>query len=156
MMRQYGLQMIQNLNDFLHDVEHKKYATQTGTDVHAKMRKVVVNENRFSGDTDIVKILKEHPELWRFFDKTARTEISIAGYVHGFFISRRIDRLLINHETRIIDFIDYKTDINKTEFMEKYEHQLNEYKELLKSLYPDYKINGYILWLKDWVLHKVV
>lgn len=155
-MKQYGLQMIRNLNEFLHDAEHKKHATQVGVNMHAKMQKIVIQENSFNGDIDIIKNLKEHPELWRFFDKTAQTEISIAGYVHGFFISRRIDRLLINHETKNIDFVDYKTDIDKTEFIEKYKYQLNEYKELLKSAYPGYKINGYILWLKDWELYKVI
>ncbi len=152
----YGLQMTQNLNDFLTQNTQKSHAVQNGTLAHAKMQGIVIDSDYICGNSDIINIIKERADLLPFFTKTAKTEVPIAGVIKGCFISRRIDRLLINHDTKTIDFIDYKTDIDKNAFAEKYKHQLKEYAELLHSAYPDYKINGYILWLHDWVLDKII
>ena len=153
----YGLQMTQNLNNFLQGFEQKQFATKAGTVAHAKMQHIVIDANSGDmGDKQIIDTIKTKPELIRFFSANAKTEVPIAGYVGGIFVSRRIDRLLINDDIKTIDFIDYKTDIDKTLFVDKYKKQLSEYAELLQSAYPDYKINGYILWLHDWDLAGVV
>jgi ATP-dependent exoDNAse (exonuclease V) beta subunit len=94
--------------------------------------------------------------LLPFFTSNAKTEVPIAGVLRGVFVSRRIDRLLVNNDNKTIDFIDYKTDTDKNAFIEQYRHQLKEYAELLHSAYPDYKINGYILWLNDWSINKII
>ena len=135
---------------------HKKHATDTGTGMHAVMQKIVIDKDVTKGDIDIIGVIENRADLLPFFAKDAQTEVAIAGYIHGFFVSRRIDRLLINHDTKTIDFIDYKTDTNKDAFIEQYKQQLKEYAELLSSAYPEYKINGYILWLHDWVLDKLI
>ena len=155
-MKLYGLQMTRNLNNFLRESEHKQYAVQKGTDMHTKMQKIVVDSDCVIGDTDIVNIIKKRSDLVLFFNKNAKTEVSVVGYICGTFISRRIDRLFIDDKTKTVYFIDYKTDVNKTEFINKYKQQLNEYAQLLHSAYPDYKINGYILWLNDWELYKLI
>jgi len=148
--------MTQKLKDFLTGVQNKDFATQKGTQMHALLRHVVVDENNnVSGDVNIVEIIKNKPDLIPFFTSDAQTEVPVAGKINNVFISRRIDRLLINHNNKTIDFIDYKTDINKNEFIGKYKKQLTEYAELLHSAYPEYKIKGYILWLHDWVLEKM-
>ena len=147
--------MTQKLNDFLTQNEQKKYATQSGTNMHIKMQNIVADGEYTHGDIEIINIIKNRPDLLPYFTKSAKTEVPIAGKNHGQFVSRRIDRLLINHDNKTIDFIDYKTDINKDEFIDKYRYQLKEYAELLHSAYPDYKINGYILWLHDWTLECV-
>ena len=149
--------MTQKLSDFLAQQESKKYSTQTGTSMHAIMQNVVVDDvvgDR--GDAEIIKKIRSLPEIKKYFCVAAQTEVPIAGILKGYFASRRIDRLLLNHDTKTIDFIDYKTDINKDVFIDKYKLQLKEYRELLHSAYPDYKINGYILWLHDWTLDRVV
>ena len=148
--------MTQNLTDFLKGFEQKQYATQSGTDMHAKMQHIIVDDDLCVGDTDIIKTIQNRPDLHPFFVKSAQTEVAVAGNIHGHFISRRIDRLLINHDTKTIDFIDYKTDADKNVFIDKYKLQLKEYTDLLKSAYPDHKINGYILWLHDWELNKII
>lgn len=148
--------MTQTLRNFLTGANNKDFATSKGTQMHAVLQHVIVDNSGDCGNEDIVKIIKNKPELKRFFVCGARTEVPIAGKVNGCFISRRIDRLLINHNIKTIDFIDYKTDINKDEFIEKYKKQLNEYAELLHSAYPEYKINGYVLWLHDWCLDKII
>lgn len=149
--------MTQKLKDFLTGVQNKDFATKNGTQTHALLRHVVIDENGgVFGNADIVEIIKNKPDLMPFFTPNAQTEVPIAGKINGTFVSRRIDRLLINHDNKTIDFIDYKTDINKTEFIEKYKKQLIEYADLLQSAYPGYKINGYILWLHDWTLENII
>jgi len=148
--------MTQKLADFLTGAKNKEFATNNGTHMHAILQHVIIDNNVESGDSDIIKTIKTHQDLLPFFVKSAQTEVSIAGNIHGHFVSRRIDRLLINHDTKIIDFIDYKTDTDKNVFIEQYKYQLKEYTELLHSAYPNYKINGYILWLHDWTLDKIV
>ena len=149
--------MTQKLTNFLNGAKNKEFATQNGTRMHALLQHIVIDDNMgCCGDINIINIVKQHTELTRFFSKHAQTEVPIAGNVYGHFISRRIDRLLINHETKTIDFIDYKTDTDKTTFIDKYVKQLKEYEHLLRSAYSDYKINGYILWLHDWTLDKII
>lgn len=154
---QSGLQMTQNLSKFLQNATAKQYATEHGTKMHALLQNVVIDDisdNR--GDVDLVSVISGKPELKPFFCFNAKTEVPIAGIIHGVFVSRRIDRLVINHETKNIIFMDYKTDLNQTEFRDKYMKQLSEYAELLRSAYPNYKINGFILWTHDWRLERVV
>ncbi len=148
--------MTRNLNSFLQDYERAKHATSTGVDMHAKMQKIIIDDNCVAGDAEIISVINKRDDLLPFFVKSAKTEVAIAGCVHNVFISRRIDRLLINKNTKTIDFIDYKTDTDKNTFIEQYRRQLKEYAELLRSAYPDFKINGYILWLHDWVLDKII
>lgn len=154
---QSGLQMTQNLNDFLRMAMSKQYATESGTKTHLLLQGVVIDDvNGNRGDTELVSAISNKPELKPFFAPNARTEVPIAGVVHGAFVSRRIDRLLINDNDKTIVFMDYKTDSNPTEFYDKYKKQLSEYAELLCSAYPGYKITGFILWVRDWRLEKVV
>lgn len=149
--------MTQNLNDFLISHNNQRYATKNGSRIHALLKHVVIDATFGDvGDMEIVKKIQQHPELIPYFNKSAQTEVPIAGYINGVFISRRLDRILINHDTKKIVFIDYKTDTNKNIFIDKYTNQLQEYAHLLKSAYPDYKISGFILWLQDWQLEQII
>ena len=149
--------MTQTLKSFLTGVNNKIFATRQGRQMHNLLQYVVVDKTVGNqGNSDIVEIIKNKSDLLPFFVSNAKTEVPIAGKVNGCFISRRLDRLLINHDTKTIDFIDYKTDINKEEFIEKYKKQLKEYADLLRSAYPGYKINGYVLWINDWSLNQVI
>lgn len=149
--------MTQKLTDFLNKNDSKKHATKNGTKAHILMQNVVVDDVCGNhGAHEIIKKIQKMPHLRKYFSHNAVTEIPIAGFVNGIFISRRIDRLLINHISKTIEFIDYKTDINKHEFIEKYKKQLSEYEQLLRSAYPEYKIVGYILWLHNWELEQII
>jgi len=156
MITLYGLQMTQKLTDFLNSQHSMKHATQTGTVIHLLLKNIIIDNDKEVGDTNIINQIKEYTELKRYFTSSAKTEVSIAGIINGIFISRRIDRILIDDTNKTIDCIDYKTDINKTAFIDKYAQQLNEYAQLLRSAYPGYKINGYILWIQDWQLQQIV
>lgn len=149
--------MTQTLESFLTGAKNKEFAIQTGTQMHTALQHIVVDETLGShGAPELIDIIRKHPELKRFFVANAKTEVPIAGYTNGRLISRRIDRMIIDHTAKTIDFIDYKTDTDKNTFIDQYKHQLNEYKKLLQSAYPDYKINGYILWVHDWELLKII
>lgn len=152
----YGLQMTQKLNDFLTSINNKKHATQSGTNAHLLLKHIIIDGDIEFGDKSLITEIKKHPGLQSFFGATAKTEVPIAGTINGVFISRRIDRLLINSETKTIEFIDYKTDTDKSLFIEKYTKQLHEYAQLLQSAYQKYKIIGYILWIQDWNLEKII
>ena len=149
--------MTQKLTEFLAQQKSKKCSTQTGTNAHAVMQNIIVDDEfGDKGDEEIIKKIRSLPQIKPYFCKNAKKEVPIAGFIKGVFVSRRIDRLLINQNTKTIDFIDYKTNIDKDEFIDKYKLQLKEYAELLGSAYPDYKISGYILWLHDWTFDKII
>lgn len=149
--------MTQTLKNFLTGAKNKEFATKTGTQIHAQLQHVIIDDiNGNSGAPELIENIVKHPDIKLFFAPGAKTEVPIAGYINNRLVSRRIDRLLINPISKTIDFIDYKTDTDKTIFVEQYNRQLKEYATLLKSAYPDYKITGYILWLNDWTLDRKI
>lgn len=147
--------MINQLNDFILRMKSEKFATDTGRKVHARLQHVCVG-NTVCGDAELVeKVMASDDELKSFFSENSKTEVPIAGYVNGRFISRRIDRLVIDTRNKIVRILDYKTDIDTEKFRPKYIAQLREYADLLKQIYPDYKIDCYVLWLHDWKLEQI-
>jgi ATP-dependent exoDNAse (exonuclease V) beta subunit len=148
--------MTQSLDNFLKEAKNKEFATSTGTQSHAILQHIVIDSEHESGDSNMIQIIKRRPDLKPFFVRAAQNEAPIAGKIHGHFVSRRIDKLLINKTNKVIDFVDYKTDTTKSAHIDKYKNQIQEYAELLRSAYPEYQINGYILWLHDWSLDKII
>jgi ATP-dependent exoDNAse (exonuclease V) beta subunit len=58
--------------------------------------------------------------------------------------TKRIDRLIVKKD--IILVIDYKT---RGDITEGYKNQIEEYIEILKNIYPDKQIKGFLLFLED-------
>ena len=104
---------------------------------------------------DLINKIKQHPNLVSFFCENSKTEVPVAGTVNGRFISRRIDRMCVNHDTKIVDIIDYKTDTCCDTYHDKYVSQVHEYIKLVQQIYPEYKIKGYILWTHNFFLETV-
>lgn len=148
--------MTNKLEQILSAKTHQEHATATGRAVHAKMSHVFYTPNGWTGDLDIVKKLSSISDLCELFGHLSRTEVPIAGYVNGKFISRRIDRLYINHDTKSIVVLDYKTDLDKKLFYKKYIEQLTEYRALLTQIYHGYHIECKILWLNDFTLENII
>jgi len=148
--------MTQKLNDFLTSINNKKHAIQSGTNAHLLLKHIIIDGDIEIGDKNLITEIKKQPKIQRFFSSNTKTEVPIAGIINKQFISRRIDRLLINTETKTIEFIDYKTDTDKSLFIEKYTKQLHEYAQLLQSAYPGYTIIGHILWTQNWDLEKII
>ena len=132
-----------------------KHATDAGTKMHTQLQRIFISDNQSTGDTDLVAKISAHPEIAHLFAPTSQTEVPIAGTIDGKFISRRIDRLLIDDKNKTISILDYKTDINPDEFRNKYILQIREYATLLRQIYPHHKIHCYILWTHNFALEHV-
>lgn len=147
--------MNNQLNEFIKNQDAEKYATQNGRAIHAKLQFVRITPTPIGAPDLIAKIMAGGAELQSFFTDDARVEVPIAGVIDGRFISRRIDRLVVDGATKTVRVLDYKTDIDTEKYRPKYIAQLREYAELLKQIYPRHKISCYILWLHDWHLEKL-
>lgn len=82
------------------------------------------------------------------FSPNSMAEVPVIGEDGGKIISAKIDRLVIEEDKVII--VDYKTNRpaakNISEVPDSYFTQLNIYKSLLEKIYPQKKIETYILW----------
>ncbi len=144
------------LHKILSDAKHVRHATDAGTHMHTKLKHVRIASNDATGNPDIIKKICANPTLTKLFGPDSRTEVPVAGVLNGRFVSRRIDRLLINHADKCICILDYKTDIDKTERHAQYVSQIREYATLLRAIHPDYHTVGYILWTHDFSLEKII
>lgn len=143
--------MSNKLKDVLSEINNTAHATQEGRKIHAKLQRITIGDQPH-GDDELVNKITANPQLIKFFVPTSRAEVPIAGNINGKFISRRIDRLVIDDETKNIYVLDYKSDTDKTAYRDKYAAQIREYIALLRDAYPDYTVRGYILWLQDFEL----
>ncbi len=147
------------MSDSLYDLLAKRrateYATSVGTRMHERLRGVVIDGAQSRGDASLVKIMAARPDLREYFSARARTEVPIAGTINGKFISRRIDRMLVDATTKTIKILDYKTDTERGLRRAKYVAQLREYCDLLHKMYPDFKVGAAILWTHDWTLESL-
>ena len=143
--------MADKLRDILTKYDKDQYAKDTGSQMHKKMRFV----NMLNADDEVVKQIKSRPDLAVFFTDNARCEVPIATMEDGKLLSRRIDRMVVDDDNKIVYILDYKTDIDKNTFHANYVAQVQEYVAIIKKIYPEYKVYGYILWLHDWSLEKL-
>ncbi len=143
------------LNNILNNITQEQISTDIGTKIHAILQHITIDNKHTIGNIDYINKIKQTPNLKKFFSSDSKTELPIAGTINGKFISRRIDRILINHEAKTIDILDYKTDITHDKYYNKYKTQINEYILLLQQIFPNYMINGYILWTHDFLLEKL-
>lgn len=146
-----GLQMKNKLHDFFLNQKNSKTSIAYGTAMHKHLQFIDANTPGILADAFV-----RFPQLVQMFGNGSKAEVSIAGYVNGRFVSRRIDRLHIDSATKTINVLDFKTDSNKEFRMSHYEQQLGEYKQLLQDAYPDYQVQCYILWTHDWTLVQVI
>lgn len=143
------------LHDILNRQTTKMHSTVAGTKMHNCLRHIVIDCDTQRGDTDTIKKILAHPELCAFFVANAKTEVPIAGTIDGRFISRRIDRMIVDHRAKTVAILDYKTDIHPDVYRVSYIAQLREYVTLMRLIYPDYDISAYILWTHDFFLEKI-
>lgn len=145
------------LGDFLCSRERAEYATDAGTRMHARLEHIrVAADGTLQGDADIIARINATPELKPFFAPGSRPEVPVAGTIFNRFVSRRIDRMMVDDDNKTVLILDYKTDIDATAMREKYVSQIREYVNLMQRIYPDYTVNGYILWTHDWRVEKII
>lgn len=147
--------MTQNLCDFIATKHRDKYATGVGTNMHERLRKIVIYTDTVRGDAELVQNIIKNPTLSEYFAADAKTEVPVAGTINGKFISRRIDRMIVNHDAKRIKILDYKTDIDCTTRKTLYRHQLNEYCDLMRKIYPGFTVTASILWTHNWTLENI-
>ena len=148
--------MCNDICKIMADLDAVNYATNSGTRVHEMLRHVVINGADVCGDMAIVNEIIARPDVAAFFGPASRTEVPVAAIINNRFISRRIDRMLIDKHTQRIKILDYKTDIDRTSRRDKYLAQLREYAAILRRIFPNYEIDGYILWTHGWTLEKII
>ena len=147
--------MSNKLNEILSEIKRADYATDTGLKLHTKMQKINAGVSESRGNDQLIAKITKNPHLMKFFTPSSRTEVPIAGNINGKFISRRIDRLVIDDATKNIYVLDSKSDTDKTAYRDKYAAKIRAYNALLRDAYPDYTVRGYILWLQDFELVEI-
>ena len=143
------------LHNILSAHDATQHATAHGTQMHARLQHVVIDGDNAHGDIELIKRARANVALLPFFAPNSRTEVPIAGTINNRFVSRRIDRLIIDDTNKTIQILDYKTDTDRTAFHDKYVIQLREYARLLHAIYLGYKITAHILWTYDFSLENV-
>lgn len=131
-----------------------KFATEHGTQMHLRLQRMSLDAPR-EQDAELAAHIVAIPELADFFRAPARAEVPIAGTINGRFISRRIDRMIIDDDAKTVRILDYKTDIDHTARHAEYVAQIGEYVALMRKIRPGYKISAFILWLHDWTMERV-
>lgn len=147
--------MKQSPYDFIRQQREMQFATKAGTSMHERLRKIIIEDQDIRGDVELIERIQQNVQLSAYFRRTARTEVPIAGTMNGRFISRRIDRMVIDEKAKIIKILDYKTDTQRTMRRDKYKAQLHEYCNLLHQIYPEFAISAAILWTHDWTLETI-
>ena len=147
--------MSNDIKQILKELDCVKRATESGTKTHALLAQVVIEENKTCGCPDLVKSILSVPGLAKFFGSKSKTEVPVAGFINGRFVSRRIDRLSIDEENKVVYILDYKTDTDRDTFIDMYRLQLQEYVKLVSQIYSDYKIQAFILWTHNWALERI-
>lgn len=148
--------MNNNLQTLLDNKLQERFATTNGSIVHKKLERVFFLPTGATGDKDLCNKIATNPELVELMGPLSKTEVPIAGVVHGHFISRRIDRLYVSDDKKQVVVLDYKTDTDRNAFREKYIAQLTEYRELLTQVFPKYDIYCKILWTCDFTLENII
>lgn len=148
--------MTNKLQQIVNSQEQQQCAMRAGVAVHQRLGRVCFYpDGSATGNADIVSKLRLNPELVEIMGILSKPEVPIAGFVKGKFISRRIDRLYVNTDTKTVIILDYKTDKDKEQYYTKYTEQLKEYREILKMIYRHFCIQCKILWINDFTLENI-
>ena len=119
-----------------------EYMNKNATDFSITMRAQIKKE--------ILNLLAKE-EYAILFGPDSRAEVPVFGEVDGKIISAQIDRLVVLKDKVII--VDFKTNrpAKKTldETPEVYKSQLRTYEALIRKVFPEHKVESYILWTNE-------
>ena len=89
-----------------------------------------------------------NPYFAPLFSKNSVAEVALMGVVGEHIISGQIDRLVVCDDKVMI--VDYKTNRPAAKRLEDvpqaYIKQMRSYKQLVEEIYPDKKVEAFILW----------
>ena len=101
--------------------------------------------------------LVEDERFAPLFGSESRAEVPIMGEVNGRIISGQIDRLAVLPDKVMI--VDFKTNRPATQVVAQvpsaYVRQLSAYRALVEKIYPNRKVETYILWTNTAVMMKI-
>jgi ATP-dependent helicase/nuclease subunit A len=112
-------------------------------------------------EKDIIKTTEDINALLNkygfLFAENSRAEMPIMGELDGSIVSGQIDRVVFQEDRVII--IDYKTNRRAaqtiTDVPQKYVKQMRLYKCLMEKMFPDKKVEAYLLWVASCDLMKI-
>lgn len=132
---EYILTMHEQKRDDATEILLKKYNLDEG------VKQEIISE---------IKLLLSNKGYIGLMSGVSRSEVPVAGYVDGKFITGKIDLIIFKTDEIII--ADYKTNRdakeNKNILVEKYTNQMELYKKLLKLMYPDKNIKTCLIFTK--------
>ncbi len=96
---------------------------------------------------EVMKLI-ENPQFGVLFGQNSKAEVPLMGQVEGKIISGQIDRLVVDEDRVLI--VDFKTNRPAANSVQDvpvaYIKQMSAYEKLIKQIYPNKKIETYILW----------
>lgn len=125
-----------------------KFLDKNAADIALTSRRHIRNE--------ILQLLQD--ERFSFiFGAQSKAEVAVTGEVDGRIVAAQIDRLIVD-KTKVI-IVDFKTNrpaANRVEDVPPiYLKQLDVYQKLVQKIYPDKKVETYILWTNSGFLMKI-
>jgi ATP-dependent helicase/nuclease subunit A len=130
------LPLVSNQNDYLKEVQ-KNFSQEFSDEEFNELKSAVL------------KVIDKFPQL---FGKNSFSEVPLTGYSNdNYLLNARIDKLVFEGNT--IQIIDFKSDHNR-DHINQYRQQLRAYESLIRTVYPDKKIESYILWIQALELTK--
>ena len=82
------------------------------------------------------------------FTSDSLVEAPLTGSIDGATVFRQVDRLCLRGEE--VWVVDYKTNrpppVRAEDIPESYRQQMNEYRLLLRGIYPDKRVRCFLLW----------
>ena len=88
------------------------------------------------------------PTLSRLFAPDALAEVPVNGVVSDVGVAGQIDRLHVDNTSVL--FADFKTGQRPSGSPPlAYQRQMALYRALLQQIYPDHRIEGWIIWTED-------
>ena len=93
--------------DFIRRGRDMRFATSAGTDMHERLRKIAIDAAAARGDAELIARIQTNAPLAEYFGPHARTEVPVAGTINGRFISRRIDRMIVDAAAKTINIFDW-------------------------------------------------
>ena len=150
--------------------EQRQKALEFGTAVH-KLLQLMPTISAPELEELARRLLPDHPHiaeklaqsietenLKQIFAPNSLTEVPIIGTIDGEQFSGQIDRLVIHDkEVWIVDYKTNKTPPTSTsDIPPVYKKQIEIYKCLLKQIFPDKIVRGYLLWTSTMQLMEVL
>jgi len=133
------LQFLPNVEEENRDIVLKDFLNKQGSDFDEEEKEKIKKE---------ITDLFESSKFASLFGKNSRAEVSLMGVVENKMISGQVDRLIVEDDRVLI--VDYKTNrpaaSNIDDVPEGYLKQMQAYKKVVEKIYPEKRVETYILW----------